>query len=179
MGAKPVKEKFINKLAEDFQRSKGIYLAEGVGISSNEMNSLRKSFRDVGARYLIAKNTLAKRAFKIAGMEKFDSDLKGSTAIVIAFKDALKPAKILSDFSELKENKDKFRLRSCMVDGSFLSSRDVARLATIPSREVLLSQLLSVLNAPMRNLACALSGIIRNVPSVISAVARKKENESK
>lgn len=176
MGERQAKEEYVGNLTQEIQRSKGIYLAAGTGIDANAMNDLRKKCREIGVRYLIAKNTLARRAFKDAGVEDVQEQLNGPTALILSFEDPIAPAKVLNDFA--KGNEEKFRVKCGYLEGTYYDETQVPRLADIPSREVLLSMLASVLNAPMRNVASALSGILRNVPAVIDAVARKKGEES-
>lgn len=170
------KKEFVDKLTADLKRSKAVYLTGAAGIDANTMTSLRKKCRDANVRYLTAKNTLAARAFRDAGLPSLDQDLKGVTSLVLAFSDATVAAKILTEFA--KDNKEKVTIKGCVVEGKVCSASDVPRLATIPSREVLLSQLLSVLNAPMANLVGALSSVLRQVPAAIDAVARKKAAEA-
>ncbi len=166
------KKEFVEKLTADLKRSKAVYLTGTAGVDANTMNGLRKKCRQAGVRYLTAKNTLATRAFKEAGLPSLEKDLKGITSLILAFSDPTIAAKILTEFA--KENKEKVQIKSCVVEGKVCGATDVAMLATIPPREVLLAQLLSVLNAPMSNLVGALSGILRKVPAAIDAVARQK-----
>lgn len=172
MGKLKQKEDFVEKMAEEIKSSKAVYLAECIGVDSNTTNSFRQKCRESGIHYFISKNTLSKHAFEKAGIESFNADLKGPTSIGIAKDDPMSPAKVFAGFA--KETDNKFKVKSCYIDGVFYGAADVAKLATIPTKEVLLSQLLSVLNAPMRNMAGALSGILRNVAGVIDAVAKQK-----
>ena len=174
MGAKKEKEAFVEKLTTEVGKAKGVYLAEVQGIEVNIMNSLRKKCRESRIKYVVAKNTLAKIAFNKAGISTLDGDLKGPTAILIAYDEGTAPAKVLTNFLNVKENQEKFRLKRCVVEGVTYQASDVSRLATVPSRDVLLSQLCSVLQAPMQNIAGALSSILRQVPTVIDAVAKQK-----
>lgn len=169
------KKQFVDSLVNDIGKSKGIYLAESSGISANAMNELRKKCHEGGSRYLTAKNRLVKRAFSKVGINSFEQTLKGPTSIILAFDDPVASAKVLAGFA--KENKEKFTLKKCIVEGKTLEADDVSRLATIPSREVLLGKLLSVLNAPITNLAGVMSEVLRKVPAVIDAVAKKKSTE--
>jgi large subunit ribosomal protein L10 len=176
MGKITEKKEFVKKLRENFQKSKGVYLVEKIGVDANTMNALRKRCRESGSRFLTTKNRLAQKALGEMNIASLDKELKGPTSLILSFEDPSVTAKILSDFAN--DNKEKVKIKGCVIDGTYFAAKDVERLATLPSKAVLLSQLCSVLNAPMRNLAGALSGIIRNVAYAIDAVAKQKASTS-
>jgi large subunit ribosomal protein L10 len=131
------------------------------GLSVAQVTQLRKSLREAGVEFQVLKNTLARRATAGAELTDLDEHLTGPTAIAFSKDDIIAPAKILTDFA--KKN-DALKVKGGVVEGKVVGIDQLQALASLPSREGLLSMLLSVLQAPMRNFALA-----------VKAVAEKQE----
>ncbi|MGG4478500.1 50S ribosomal protein L10 [Paenibacillus illinoisensis] len=131
------------------------------GLNVAQVTELRKQLREAGIEFQVLKNTLLRRATAAAELTELDSVLTGPTAIAFSAEDAVAPAKILNDFA--KKN-DALELKGAVVEGRVIGVEEVKALAELPSREGLLSMLLSVLQAPVRNFALA-----------VKAVAEKEE----
>lgn len=162
----------IDKLEKAFTQACGIYVADNNKITVSQVTKLRSNLRKKGMRFLVVKNTLAKIAAKKSGREAIASYFKGPTAVVIAPADAAAPAKVIKDFQ--KENKDLLTVKAAYVDGSIFNAAQVLQLADIPSREVLLAQLLGCFKAPMGNLAGVISGILVKFARTLDALKDKK-----
>lgn len=136
--------------------SKSIVLVDYKGLSVAQATELRKAFREAGATYKVYKNRLMKIAFEELGIN-FDSNLlEGTTAVAFHSEDPLVPAKIAVD----GEGKYKaLTVKAAWMDGKQLDVEETRKLAAIPSKEVLVAQLLGLLTMPVRGLAVALKQI--------------------
>ena len=164
----------IDLLETRLKDARGIYLTEVDRITVEKISKLRTGFRKGGVQYFVVKNSLAKKALQRLGVEQLIPFLKGEVGIAVSKTDATVPAKIIKEFQKTNENL--LKVKAAFVEGSLFSDADVTKLALLPSKEVLLSQLLSCLQAPMTNLACTLQSIIAKCPATLEAVRVSKEN---
>lgn len=172
MSTRTERTTIIDDLEKEFKEAKGIFIADNHKINVEKITSLRSTFRKSGIRYIVVKNTLAHTASKRIGMEELIPFFKGPTGVAIAKHEGTAPAKIIRDFQ--KDNKDLFNLKAAYVDGSVFSATDALRLADLPSREALLSQLLGCLQAPMGKLVGSLSGVMGKFVGTLNALKDKK-----
>lgn len=133
----PEKARIIQDTQERIADVRGLYLTDFSGLTVESMTSLRKKCREQGVQFHVVKNTLLKRAFNSRGITQLDAYLVGNTGVVFSASSEMAPAKILSDFA--REN-EKLKVKAAVVDGRLFDARAIATLATLPSREVLLSQ---------------------------------------
>ena len=154
------KAQSVQEIAGKLRESKSAVLTDYRGLTVKQLTELRKLCRDSGVDFKVYKNKLAQRATAEVGVSGLDQYLTGPTAMAFA-KDEITAAKILNDFA--KKN-DKLELKGGVVDGQVMGESEIKALAELPSREGLLSMLLSVLQAPVRNFALA-----------VKAVAEKQE----
>lgn len=131
------------------------------GLNVKQVTELRKQLRQAGVEFEVLKNSVVRRATAAAELTELDEYLTGPTAIAFSKEDLIAPAKILTDFA--KKN-DKLELKGGVVEGKVVGFDQIKALADLPSRDGLLSMLLSVLQAPVRNFALA-----------VKAVAEKQE----
>lgn len=151
----------VNEVTEKFRESSCTVVADYRGLNVKQVTELRKTLREAGIEFQVIKNTLARRATAQAELSELDAHLTGPTAIAFSKEDVVAPAKILTDFA--KKN-DALKVKGGVVEGKVVDFDQIKALAELPSREGLLSMLLSVLQAPMRNVALA-----------VKAVAEKQE----
>lgn len=157
------KQQAVDEIATKLRESSSTVVADYRGLNVAQVTELRKQLREAGVEFQVLKNSLVSRAAANAELNELESVLTGPTAVAFG-KDAVAPAKILSDFA--KKN-DALKVKGGVVDGRFFDASEIKALAELPSREGLLSMLLSVLQAPVRNFALA-----------AKAVAEKKEAET-
>jgi len=150
----------VQEIAGKLREAKSAVLTDYRGLTVKQVTELRKLCREAGVDFKVYKNKLAQRATAEVGASGLDQYLTGPTAIAFA-SDEVTAAKILNDFA--KKN-DKLEIKGGIVDGQVMGDAEIKALADLPSREGLLSMLLSVLQAPMRNFALA-----------VKAVAEKQE----
>jgi large subunit ribosomal protein L10 len=183
MSTKSERTKTIEILEKEFKQAKGIFLTDFNKINVEKITKFRNNIRKNKMKYVVVKNTLARIALERCGKTELIPFLKGQTGVVLADEDGMAPARIIRDFQNEceKENKELklLNVKVAYVDGTTFKGDDIKRLADIPPKDVLLSQLLGVLSAPMSKLAGTLNGVMINFVGVIDAVKRKKETETK
>ncbi|WP_438449158.1 50S ribosomal protein L10 [Gorillibacterium sp. sgz5001074] len=149
------KQQLVNEVVTKLKESSCTVVADYRGLTVAQVTQLRKNLREAGIEFQVLKNTLVRRATADAALTELDEILTGPTAIAFG-KDVVAPAKILSDFA--KKN-DKLQIKGGVVEGRVVDTAQIKALADLPSREGLLSMLLSVLQAPMRNFALAVKAV--------------------
>lgn len=155
---KKQKEEQVNALAEKFSKAKGIVLVDYRGMTVAEDTALRNELRKENVEYKVIKNRIMLRAFDKVGYKGLDEVLQGTTAVAISYEDPVVTAKILSDNAR-KVNKTK--LKGGVVEGSIMDEKQIAAVASIPSKATLLGQLVGLLTSPMRSLAVAVSEVAK------------------
>jgi len=151
----------VAEVSDKLKASSCSIVADYRGLNVAQVTELRKQLREAGVEFQVLKNTLVRRATASSELTELDSYLTGPTAIAFSKDDIIAPAKILTEFA--KKN-DKLEVKAGVVEGKVVDFNQIKALAELPSREGLLSMLLSVLQAPMRNFALA-----------VKAVAEKQE----
>jgi large subunit ribosomal protein L10 len=172
MSTKAERTAVIEELETVFRDARGIFVADNNKINVEKVTKLRSDLRKNGIQFIVVKNTLAKKAAEKTGKEGLSKFFKGPTVVAVATHEGTAPAKVLRDFQ--KDNKDLLSLKAAYVDGTLFNATDALKLADIPSREVLLSQLLGCLQAPMGKFAGALNGILSKFVGTLEAVKEKK-----
>ncbi len=133
---------------------------------------LRKAVRTAGGRYRVVKNTLAERAVKGTPFEEALKDLSGRTSIAYTKGDVVALAKALTKYA--KDNPE-LTFRGGIVDGKAIKPKEIAALASLPSKEELYSKLLFLLNSPAQRLVTAINGLPRKVAVVIDQAVKEKK----
>lgn len=141
------------------KEAKSIVLVDYRGLTVSQANELRNDVRSAGGTYKVYKNRLMKIAFDKLGITFPESDYEGTTAVLFHANDEVAPAKIALDGTK-KFNKH-LKLKSGFVNGKYFNTEEITAFANIPSREVLLAQLLGLLTNPMRSLAVAISEVAK------------------
>ncbi|WP_339060645.1 50S ribosomal protein L10 [Tepidibacillus marianensis] len=164
MGVREDKQQVVNEIVEKLRNSKTTVITDYRGLNVAEVTELRKNLREAGIEYKVLKNKLVRRATAEIDLGGLDEYLAGPTAIAFSNDDVVAPAKIIVDFAKKHEA---LEVKAGVLEGKIVNVDEVKALASLPSREGLLSMLLSVLQAPMRNMALA-----------VKAVAEQKEQEA-
>jgi large subunit ribosomal protein L10 len=174
MSVRSEKEASVSQVAEKFNKSQSVILADYRGLNVLEVTELRKKLREAGVEYKVIKNTLTSRAAKQVNIEGLDEYLSGPTALAFGYNDPVTPAKILATFA--KDHK-KLELKAGVLEGKVINTKAVTALAELPSREALLGQIAGLLQSPMRGLVTVLSGPLRNLAYATEAVRKQKAGE--
>lgn len=154
------KQAFVAELAEKLGAANAGVIVDYSGITVADDTTLRRKLREAGVEYAVVKNTLLKRAAEAAELNGLDDVLHGTTALATS-EDYVAAAKILCEYAEGKDN---FKIKAGFMDGQVIDAAKVTELSKLPSKEGLLSMLLSVLNGPIRGLAVALNAIVEKEP---------------
>ncbi|WP_433944248.1 50S ribosomal protein L10 [Paenibacillus sp. SN-8-1] len=150
------KQDAVDVVTSKLRESVTTVVADYRGLNVSQVTELRKQLREAGIEFQVLKNSLVRRATAAADLSELDQVLTGPTAIAFSTNDAVAPAKILSDFA--KKN-DALEIKGGVVEGRVVGVDQIKALADLPSREGLLSMLLSVLQAPVRNFALAVKAV--------------------
>lgn len=146
----------VTEVAEQFKNASSVVVVDYLGITVEEATNLRAELRKAGVQFAVVKNSILTRAAKEAGLEGMDDIFKGPSAVAFSNDDVVAPAKILADFAKKVEA---LEIKAGVVEGKVSSKEEIEALAKLPSREGLLSMLLSVLQAPVRNTALAIKAV--------------------
>jgi large subunit ribosomal protein L10 len=165
--AKLDKEKRIEELAEILKRAKGLVLSDFTGLNVAEMTELRRRCRENEVEYLVVKNTLARFAASRAEMEDLVPYLTGPNGFTFGFEDPLVPARVIHGFAQ---ESDKLAIKAGVFGGGMIGADDVRRIAQLPGRDVLLSQVLMQMNAPISGFVGALKAMLTRLAFVLSQV---------
>lgn len=153
----------VQEITEKFQSASSVVVVDYRGLNVAQVTELRKQLREAGVEFKVYKNTLTRRAAEAAGLAGINDVLVGPNAIAFSNEDVVAPAKIINEFAKKNEA---LEIKAGIIEGTISSVEYVKALAELPSREGLLSMLLSVLQAPVRNFALA-----------TKAVAEQKEEQ--
>ncbi len=165
------KQDSVEQLKTNFSKAAAVVFADYKGVTSEEMNFLRRSMREKNILVKVSKNNLVRIALKGTPKEEAVEKLAGPLVTCFAFGDAVEMAKAVSDFTKKVEA---FSIKEGFLGDQVISEAQIKQLATLPSKEQLISQLLSVMNGPIRNFVCVLNAVQRDFTRVIQAIADKK-----
>jgi len=166
------KQQIAEDLRDRLSKSAIIILTDYKGLDVAAMNDLRRRLRAEGIEYQVVKNTLLIRAAEDNDIALIKDYFKGPSAIALSYDDPIAPAKVLSEFA--KENK-KLEIKAGVMNGQVLDANAIKALAKLPSREVLLGQFLSALNAIPTSFVRTLAEIPRSFVGVLAAIRDQKE----
>lgn len=170
--ATPAKIAKVEVLREKLARARAAYLTSSSGLTVQQVTDLRAMLRKERIEYHVVKNTLMRIAAKDTPVSKLGSLLEGPNAIALTFDDPVAPARVLTRYVK---GQQKLALKAAVVDGGLVQARDLQALAELPSREVLLAQLLSVLSSVPARLVNVLAAVPRSLVNVLDAIRAQKE----
>lgn len=151
-----IKQPIVEEIKSKVEGATTVVLVDYRGLNVEQDTRLRKNLREAGCEYKVYKNTLMRRAFEGTDCAQLDSLLEGPSAIAISKDDATAPIRILNNMAKEAEA---LEFKAAIVEGNFYDAEGVKALASIPSREELISKLLGSLQSPITNLARVLKQI--------------------
>lgn len=157
------KAALVEEVTEKFKTAASVVIVDYRGLTVDEVTRLRKQLRDANVEMKVYKNSTLSRAAKAAGLEGLDEVFTGPTAVAFSNEDVVAPAKIINDFSEEAKA---LEIKGGIIEGEVSTVDEMVALAKLPNREGLLSMLLSVLQAPVRNVAYAINAVAEKDESV-------------
>lgn len=167
----------VAELTEKFGRARLAILTECSGLPVNQVTELRKQLRGAKAEYKIVKNTLAARASDGTSLSGLKTHLKGPTGMVIGYDDPVLPTKILRDFIAAEKRDEKIRITLGVLEGKVVQAADLAAVAKLPKKEVLIAMLLSAMQGPIRGVVYTLNAVLTKFVRVIAAIQDKRKGE--
>ena len=145
-----LKKPIVDEISASIQDAQSVVLVDYRGLTVEQDTRLRKNLREAGITYKVYKNTFMNFAFKGTEFEGLSEYLEGPSAVAISKDDATAPARLLSEFAKTA---DKLEIKAGVVEGNLFDAKGMASIASIPSRDVLISRLLGSLQSPVTNFA--------------------------
>jgi large subunit ribosomal protein L10 len=172
MKTKAQKQKDLEALTEQFQNAKAAMLVGFQRMTVSKDQELRNQLREAGVTYSVVKNTLARKAAEGTALEAASDQFKGVTAVALSTGDPVGLSKAISKFS--KANPDVFSFKVGVVEGKVVALKDVEAIASLPSKEELISKLLFLLNCQAQRLVTVISAVPRNLAVVVKQIGDQK-----
>ena len=172
MKTREVKQRDLAALTESLQTAKSAMIVSFQGLTVAKDQEFRNNLRAAGAKYQVVKNTLARIAVKGTDFEQATDHLKGVTAIAWTDSDPVVLAKAISKF--MKDNADVYKFKTGVVDGKLVDLTQVTEIASLPSKEELISKLLYVLNAQAQRIVTVINAVPRDLAVVIKQIGEQE-----
>ncbi len=167
------KEKTVTDLRERLERAYGIFVVDYQGLKVEELTRLRRELKEAEIEFQVVKNRLLAIACRDTDTAVLTNHLTGPCALAITYDDVVAPAKILTKF---RESYEQLEIRIAQIQGNILEVPGIKRLAQLPTREVLLSQVLFALSGVPTSFVRLLSEVLRRVVTVLEAIKGQKES---
>lgn len=169
------KETLVNGYVEKLQRSQAVIVSEYRGLTTKQVQGLRRDLRNVHSELTVSKNTLLARALTEVGLPAPESLLTGPVAVTFCYDEVAAPAKVLTKFA--KDSKIMV-LRGGLMGQSVFNESGVQALTELPSKDQLRGQVVGALQAPISGLVNVLAGALRGFMNVLNARAGQLEQQS-
>jgi large subunit ribosomal protein L10 len=168
---KTERQEAVQTLTEQLRQSPNLYLTDFTGLNVLRMTEFRRRLRAAGVTYVVVKNTLAQRALAANSVTGLDDHLAGPTGLILAGTDPISAARVLTEFAKEFE---KPTIKVGLIDGRPVTAEQVVRLAGLPPKNVLLSQLAGAMQAPMAQFAGAMNGILYQMVGALEALRAQR-----
>ncbi len=145
-----LKQPIVEEISASIKEAQSVVLVDYRGLTVEQDTQLRKSLREAGVTYKVYKNTMMNFAFKGTDFEGLSEYLNGPSAVAISTEDATAPARVLAEFAK---KAPKLEIKAGVVEGNVYDAKGMEAIASIPSRDVLISKLLGSLQSPITNFA--------------------------
>ena len=166
---KAEKQQTVDTLNEKFRSIQSAFLIDYRGVKVVEATELRRKIREIDGSYIVVKNTLALLAAKQTELEQLEQHFQGPTAVAYHQKDVVGLAKVLNEISKSNPH---FQFKAALVEGKVVPTSEIKALASMPSREVLLSKLAFLLKAPLQKLGMVLKAPVRDLSLVLKQIQK-------
>jgi large subunit ribosomal protein L10 len=170
--SKAKKKEQVEKLSAELKNVSSAVVATYSKLTVAQDYELRKALRGAGAKYQVVKNTLAEKAAKGTKIEEGLKNLAGVTSVAYTSGDPVAMAKALTKYAK---DTPEFTFKVGVVEGRVISIKEIEALATMPSKEELMSKLLFLINAPAQRLATAINAVPRNLAVVVNQGVQEKK----
>lgn len=166
------KEEILTQLTQDLKSAKGIVFAQYRGLTVKEIDKIRKSLTKEKIKYQVVKITLLKKALSALGIKSDALAVSGPVAVAVSEEEETAPARAIKG---MKKDFDKLTIDGGVFNSMIVGADVINQLASLPSRQELLGQLVSVISGPSRGLVTVLSGNIRKLVYALNAIAESKK----
>ncbi|MDP8233341.1 MAG: 50S ribosomal protein L10 [Candidatus Saelkia tenebricola] len=167
------RELMVQEYTNRMQTAGFLFFTNFKGINADNMRLIRNKLKQASSGVIVVRNSLIRRMFEDLEMKKVLNYVDGELAIVYGMDD---PINITKQLQELSKSVEGFVVRGGLIEDKVLDSNDVKKLASIPSKEVLLAQVVNLLKSPISNLIFVLRGNIQSLVSIIKQIKEKKES---
>lgn len=172
---KTEKGALVDRLKENFKKSKAAFIAEYKGIKAVDMNEIRKQLRSSSVELKIVRNTLAKRAVEGTELDHLKSKFVGPAAIAFSYKDAAAAAKLLMQFSKDQPN---LKIMGGALGAKAIGLNEIKGLAELPPRDVLLAKMLGSMKSPSTGIVMVLAGVSKKFLYALNAIKDSKASSA-
>ncbi len=172
---RPDKVAIVNATRESAEKATSIVMADFTGLNVEEITDLRRKFREQSIDYRVVKNTLAKLSLESLGYNELLEHLKGPTGFAFGYDDPGTPVRVILDFNKKTE---KPRIKAIWFDGQLFSGEDAKKIAALQSKDQLIANFVSGLNAPISNFVRGLNSILQNFVVTLASIQKEKEKEN-
>ena len=166
------KKKIVEDIHKKFSESKVVILTDYKGLNVEKINELRGKLKELGVEYKVVKNTLLVRASEETDISLIKDSFKGPSAVALSCDDPVTTAKILTEFAE---DHEALEIKIGIMNGKILDLSAIKKLSALPSREVLLGSLLSVMSGVPTAFVRALNDMPKRLLNVLQAIKEQKE----
>jgi large subunit ribosomal protein L10 len=167
------KVQIVESLRETFSKCNIGILTDYRGLTTAELNDLRRRLREAGIEYRVVKNSLAQFAAKNIGMEELAASFQGPVAVAFGYGEIPEAAKVLADY--IRTTKSVLSIKGGFLEDRLLSAGDIDTLSKLPAREVLIAQVMAGIQSPIYGLVNVLAGPIRGIMGVLQARIQQLE----
>ncbi len=164
-----IKKEQVKDIKAKLEKAKSVVFVDYRGITVADDTEMRTALRQAGCEYMVCKNRLMKIALDGLDIHCLDDKLEGTLAVAFSYNSEIDAAKALKKFAE----KSKVQFKFGLLNSNFMDTAEIKALADLPSKEILVAKLLSVLNAPATGLVSVLNGPIRSLAYALNAIASK------
>jgi len=172
MKSKAKKQEDLEQLTEAFKNAKAAMVVGFQKMTVAKDQELRNQLREAGVSYEVVKNTLARRASEGTVLEPASEHFKGVTAVALSQGDPVGLSKAISKFA--KANPDIFTFKAGIVEGKVVALNEVEAIASLPSKEELISKVLFLINCQAQRLVTVISAVPRNLAIVVKQIGEQK-----
>ncbi len=161
----------VKELQGLFGKTRVVISGDYRGLTVAELTGMRRRLREVNVEVHVVKNSLARIAAANSGHETFNEIIEGPTALVLGFGDEVETARALTEY--LRTSRVNFQVRGAVLEGKAIGAADVAALATLPPRQVLIAQIVGGMQSPITGLVWTLNSVLSSVVRVLDARAKQ------
>lgn len=169
------KQDVVDRLKEQFQGSSSVICVDFRGVNVGQITQFRGQIKETSGTYQVVKNTLARRAVSETTFQDLGQFLVGPTGVVFCPGEPMDAAKVVKKF--VQETNGALKIKGGIVDGTVFDAKGIEKVATLPTKHELLSQLVASLESPISGLVGTLEGVVREFVYTLQAIADKRESE--